>query len=143
MQTIFAKPIASNQRAWYVVDAEGKTLGRIATQIAELLRGKTKRDFSPHVDNGDYVVVLNADKIQVTGNKAKGKVYHTHSGYLGGLKTTTFAELKVKHPLKALRLAVSGMLPKNKLRKDMEDRLKLVAGDTHQFDAQKPIRIEL
>jgi len=143
MQTIFAKQIPSTERVWYVIDGKNLTLGRLATKVADILRGKSKRDFSPHVDNGDYVIVVNIDQIQVTGKKQEDKLYYRHSGFLGGLKTTKFSDLEIKHPSKAFRLAVSGMLPKNKLRDGMADRLKLVAGETHEYEAQKPIKIEL
>lgn len=125
MKTITAKQVKGNERKWYLVDAKGQTLGRLATQIAVILRGKNKATFVPHLDNGDYVVVTNCDKFKVTGNKLQDKMYYTHSGYLGGLKETNLATLLEKKPVKALELAVSGMLPKNKLRKGMLARLKL------------------
>jgi large subunit ribosomal protein L13 len=124
MKTIMPKQIKGDERKWYVIDAKGQTLGRLATQLAVILKGKNKVDFAPHVDNGDYVIVLNADKFAVTGKKLTDKIYYRHTGYLGGLKETPLEDMLVKKPLKALELAVSGMLPKNKLRKDMISRLK-------------------
>ena len=143
MKTIMPKPIKGNERKWYIVDAEWQTLGRLATQLAVILKGKNKVDFAPHVDNGDYVVVLNADKFIVTGKKLTDKIYYRHTGYLGGLKETPLEDMLVKKPLKALELAVSGMLPKNKLRKDMISRLKGFTGTEHTFTAQKPVEIKL
>jgi large subunit ribosomal protein L13 len=139
MKTIMPKPITGASRKWYLIDAQGKTLGRLAAQIAPILRGKNKVDFAPHVDNGDYVIVLNAANVRVSGNKLTDKLYHTHSGYMGGLKTSTLTELNTKKPGKALELAISGMLPKNKLRKDMLARLKLQLGESHPYEAQKPV----
>ena len=130
-------------RKWYLVDARGKTLGRLATVIANRLSGKTRVDYAHHVDNGDYVVVLNADKVRVSGKKFEDKVYRTHSGFMGGLKETTFKEMKEKHPTRMLELAVTGMLPKNKLRDGMLERLKLQTGDTHPYEAQKPESLAL
>lgn len=137
------KQIKGNERKWYVVDAEGQTLGRLATQLAVILKGKNKVDFAPHVDNWDYVIVLNADKFAVTGKKLTDKIYYRHTGYLGGLKETPLEDMLVKKPLRALELAVSGMLPKNKLRKDMISRLKWFTGTEHTFGAQKPTTIKL
>jgi large subunit ribosomal protein L13 len=139
MKTIMPKPITGASRKWYLIDAQGKTLGRLATQIATILRGKNKVDFAPHVDNGDYVIVLNAASVRVSGNKLTDKLYHTHSGFMGGLKTTTLEQLNLKKPGKALELAVVGMLPKNKLRRDMLSRLKLQLGESHPYEAQKPV----
>ncbi len=138
MKTIFPKQQSANERTWYVVDAEGQTLGRLATLIATTLSGKNRIDYSPHVDNGDYVVVLNADKIATTGTKESKKLYRRHSGYLGGLKEVPLATVREKKPTTMLYNAVSGMLPKNRLRKDMMLRLKLQTGDTHPYDAQQP-----
>lgn len=143
MKTINPKQIQGGERNWYLIDAKGQNLGRMATQIAVLLRGKTKADYAPHVDNGDYVVVLNCDKFAVTGNKIADKKYYTHSGFMGGLKTETLGTLLTKKPTKALELAVNGMLPKNKLRADMISRLKLFTGTEHTFGAQKPVEIQL
>lgn len=138
MKTLTPTQIAASERKWYVVDAQGKTLGRLATEIAQVLRGKKRVDFAPHVDNGDYVVVLNCDKFVVTGNKMTDKMYHRHTGYLGGLVSTPLNKLLEKKPQRALEAAVQGMLPKNKLRKGMLDRLKLFTGNEHTFTAQKP-----
>lgn len=143
MKTITPTQLAANERKWYVIDAKGQTLGRLATQIATMLRGKNKVDFAPHMDNGDYVIVINADKFAVTGKKMTDKLYHRHTGYLGGLISTPLEKLLVKKPTRALEAAVSGMLPKNKLRKGMQMRLKLFTGETHTFEAQKPETITL
>ncbi|MCH8518956.1 50S ribosomal protein L13 [Candidatus Gracilibacteria bacterium] len=143
MKTINPSQIQSTERKWYVVDAQGQTLGRLATKIATVLRGKNKVDFASHVDNGDFVIVTNCDKFTVTGNKLSDKMYYRHTGYLGGLKETPLEKLLVKKPARALEAAVSGMLPKNKLRPDMMKRLKLCVGDTHDFAAQKPENLPL
>lgn len=143
MKTIMPKQIDTAERKWYIIDATGLTLGRLATRLAVILKGKNKVSYAGHVDNGDYVVVLNANKFKVTGKKMTDKLYYTHSGYLGGLKTTPLDKLLVKKPTKALELAVSGMLPKNKLRSSMLSRLKLVDGTEHQFTAQQPETITL
>ncbi len=138
MKTLMPKQLDGNERKWYVVDAEGKTLGRLATIVATYIKGKNKVDYAPHVDNGDFVIVLNAEKILVTGNKEEDKLYRSHSHYMGGLKEVSLARLRVKKPTEAFRHAVSGMLPKNKLRADMIKRLKLEIGNTHNYEAQKP-----
>jgi len=143
MKTITPKQIAATDRKWYVVDATGLTLGRLATKIATVIRGKDKVDFAPHVDNGDYVIVINCDKFAVTGNKMEDKMYHRHTGYLGGLVSTPLGKLLVKKPGKPLEAAVSGMLPKNKLRKNMMMRLKLFAGAEHTYVAQKPEELKI
>ena len=143
MKTIMPKQIDGNERKWYIVDAEGQTLGRLATQVAVILKGKNKPTFAPHVDNGDYVVIINADKFKVTGKKMEDKTYYRHSGYLGWLKEISLWDLLEKKPLKAMELAVSGMLPKNKLRKRMISRLKLFTWAEHTFIAQKPEVIKL
>lgn len=132
------KQIDGNDRKWYVVDAEGKTLGRLATTIATHLKGKNKVDYAPHVDNGDFVIVLNAGKIAVTGNKEEAKLYRTHSRFMGGLKEVPLARMRAKKPTEVIRLAVVGMLPKNKLRSNMIQRLKLELGTEHHYEAQKP-----
>jgi large subunit ribosomal protein L13 len=116
MKTITPSQIKGDERKWYTVDAKGKTLGRLATEIAVILKGKNKASFVPHLDNGDYVVVTNCNKFAVTGKKLSDKMYHRHTGFLGGLKSTSLEDLLVKKPAKPLELAVSGMLPKNKLR---------------------------
>lgn len=143
MKTIMPKQIQTSDRKWYIVDATGMTLGRLSTVIATKLRGKNKLDFSPHVDNGDYVIVINCDKFVVTGNKMTQKMYHRHTGFLGGLISTPLNKMLVKKPTKAVEAAVSGMLPKNKLRKDMSMRLKLFTGSEHPFVAQKPEMLKI
>ncbi|MBY5161599.1 50S ribosomal protein L13 [Salsipaludibacter albus] len=125
-------------RDWFVVDAEGQTLGRLATRIATVLRGKHKPTFAPHLDMGDYVVVVNADKVELAGEKAADKVYHRHSGFPGGLKSVPFAEMLDKQPTRILETAVNGMLPKNKLGKSMGAKLKVYAGPDHPHQAQQP-----
>ena len=125
-------------RDWFVVDAEGQTLGRLATRIATVLRGKHKPTFAPHLDMGDYVVVVNADKVELAGEKAADKLYHRHSGFPGGLKSVPFAEMLDKQPTRILETAVNGMLPKNKLGKSMGAKLKVYAGPDHPHQAQQP-----
>ncbi|MEZ9560516.1 50S ribosomal protein L13, partial [Vibrio splendidus] len=126
------------KRDWYVVDAEGKTLGRLASEIASRLRGKHKAEYTPHVDTGDYIIVVNAEKVAVTGNKAKGKVYYRHSEFPGGLKTITFEKLIAKKPEMVLELAVKGMLPRGPLGRAMYRKLKVYAGTEHNHVAQQP-----
>ncbi len=138
MKTITPSQLKGDERKWYIIDAKGQTLGRLATQIATILKGKNKVDYIPHLDNGDYVVVTNCDKFKVTWNKMSDKIYYRHTGYLGGLKEISLENLLAKKPTKALELAVNGMLPKNKLRKGMLSRLKLFIWDEHSFVAQKP-----
>lgn len=138
MKTITPKQLKGNERKWYTVDATWKTLGRLATEIAVILKGKNKPSYVPHLDNGDYVVVTNCDKFKVTGKKVTDKMYYRHTGYLGGLKEISLEDLLTKKPTKALEFAVSGMLPKNKLRKGMLSRLKLFTWDEHTYVAQKP-----
>jgi len=142
MKTYFAVNETVN-RQWYLVDASGKTLGRLASQIAKYLRGKHKPEYTPHADAGDYMVVINAALIKVTGNKQQGKVYYRHSGYPGGLKTMTFAELLAKDPTRVLELAVKGMLPKNPLGRATLRKLKIYAGAEHLHTAQQPILLNL
>lgn len=125
-------------RRWCVIDATDKTLGRLATQIATRLRGKHKPEYSPHLDVGDYVVVINAEKIAVTGNKRNDKLYYTHSGYIGGLKKTKFKDLIAEHPIRVIEHAVKGMLPKNILGRRIYRKLKLYAGPDHPHEAQNP-----
>lgn len=137
MKTFVAKP-ETVQRDWYVVDAADKTLGRLAAEIALRLRGKHKPEYTPHVDTGDYIVVVNAEKIAVTGNKAKDKIYYSHSGYPGGLKDTTFEKLIAKKPEMVLEKAVKGMLPKGPLGRAMFRKLKVYAGTEHNHAAQQP-----
>ena len=136
-----AKP-GELQRRWYLVDAEGKTLGRLATQIADLLRGKGKPQYTPHIDTGDFVVVVNAERIHVTGNKLEQKLYYRHSGYPGGLRVRTLAEQLERRPEEVLRKAVKGMLPKNKLAARQIVKLKVYAGPDHPHEAQNPVAIE-
>ena len=137
MKSYIAKP-ADVQRKWYVVDAEGKTLGRMATEIATILRGKHKPTFTPHVDGGDFVVVVNADKVVLTGKKLDQKMYRYHTGYVGGLKEITYREMMEKKPEEVVMHAVSGMLCKNKLRSKMMTRLRVFAGPEHGHEAQNP-----
>jgi len=132
---------ANNETAvhnWFVVDAAGQTLGRLASQVASRLRGKHKPEYTPHVDTGDYIVVINAEKVKVTGNKTKAKIYYNHSGYPGGLKETSFEKLLAKHPTRIIEIAVKGMLPKNPLGRAMYRKLKVYAGIAHPHDAQQP-----
>jgi large subunit ribosomal protein L13 len=132
------------ERQWYIVDAEGKTLGRLATQIATILRGKHKPTYAPHMDMGDYVIVVNAEKIKVTGGKESKKLYYRHSGYPGGFRITRYRDLISKHPTRPLEKAVRGMLPRNALGEAMFKKLKVYAGPHHRHTAQKPqeLRIE-
>ena len=127
-------------RSWFVLDASDKVLGRLATKIADRIRGKDKPSFTPHTDGGDYVIVVNADKIKVTGSKFTDKKYYTHSLYPGGLKTRTFKDLNEKNPEKIIKNAVKGMLPKNKLRKEIIKKLKVFKGPDHDHESQKPLK---
>ena len=138
MKTITPTQLKGDERKWYVIDAKGQTLGRLATKLSVILKGKNKVSFAPHLDNGDYVVVTNCDKFKVTWSKLTDKMYYRHTGYLGGLKEISLEDLLVKKPTKALELAISGMLPKNKLRAGMLSRLKLFTWDDHSYVAQKP-----
>ena len=137
MKTYNAKP-GEIARDWYLVDAEGKTLGRLATQIADRLRGKSKPVFTPHVDTGDFVVVINAEKIAVTGKKLEQKMYYKHSGYPGGLKERTLEEMLERRPEEVIRIAVKGMLPRNRLARKQLTKLKVYAGPEHPHQAQQP-----
>ena len=137
MKTYSARP-DQVKRNWFVVDAAGQTLGRISTEIAHRLRGKHKPEYTPHVDTGDFIVVINADKVTVTGNKEEGKLYHHHTGYPGGLKTTNFKKLQEKHPIRIIEKSVKGMLPKNPLGRAMFRKLKVYAGAEHPHSAQQP-----
>ncbi len=137
MKTYFATN-ENVEHKWYLVDATDKVLGRLATQIANYLRGKHKPEFTPHADAGDYVVVINAEQIKVTGKKEQDKIYYRHSGYPGGLKETTFDKLKAKNPTQIIELAVKGMLPKNPLGRAMLRKLKVYAGAEHPHSAQEP-----
>jgi large subunit ribosomal protein L13 len=142
MKTYSAKA-ESVQRDWYVVDAENKTLGRLASEIAHRLRGKHKPEFTPHVDTGDYIVVVNADKITVTGNKTKDKMYHFSTGYIGNLKSFSFDKLLDRAPERVLQLAVKGMLPRNPLGRAMLKKLKVYAGNEHPHTAQQPQELNI
>ncbi len=137
MKTLSAKP-AEVTRDWFVVDASGKTLGRMATEIARRLRGKHKAEYTPHVDTGDYVIVINAEKIRVTGNKSQDKMYHHHTGFIGNLKSINFEKLVDKAPERPIEIAVKGMLPKNPLGRQMFSKLKVYAGNEHPHAAQQP-----
>ena len=142
MKTFVATP-ETRQRDWYVVDAEGKTLGRLATQIADVLRGKRKPEYTPHVDTGDFVVVVNAEKVHVTGNKRSDKLYRRHSGYPGGLRSRTLGDMLERRPEQVIRLAVRGMLPRNRLGRQQLRKLKLYAGPEHPHEAQTPAQLEV
>ena len=131
------------EREWYIVDAEGKTLGKLASSVAQILRGKHKPIYSPHLDTGDYVIVINADKIRVTGKKLEQKIYYRHSGYPGGLKKIMLRDLLEKHPTRVIQYAVRGMLPKNRLGRKMFKKLKVYAGSTHPHAAQRPKPLEI
>jgi large subunit ribosomal protein L13 len=142
MKTYVATP-AARERNWYVVDASGKTLGRLATQIADTLRGKRKPEYTPHIDTGDFVIVVNAEKISVTGNKRAAKLYRRHSGYPGGLRTRTLDQMLARRPEEVIRLAVKGMLPRNRLARKQLTKLKIYAGPDHPHAAQKPQALEI
>jgi len=137
---------AKNETAkhdWYVVDATDKTLGRMATEIARRLRGKHKPEFTPHVDTGDYIVVVNAEKVKVTGKKTSDKMYHHHSGYPGGIKSISFEKLQDKAPERIIQLAVKGMMPRNRLSRAMLSKLKIYAGAAHPHEAQQPVELNI
>ena len=142
MRTYVATP-ANRQRDWYLVDAEGRTLGRLATQIADTLRGKRKPEYTPNCDTGDFVIVVNAAKIRVTGNKLSDKVYRRHSGYPGGLRSRTLGEMLERRPEEVIRKAVKGMLPRNRLARRQLGKLKVYAGAEHPHEAQKPKSMEV
>ena len=142
MKTYSAKP-ESVKRDWYVVDASGKTLGRLATEVARRLRGKHKPEYTPHVATGDYIVVINAEKVAVTGNKANDKMYYRHTGHPGGLKETNFTQMIERSPEKVIELAVKGMLPRNPLGRAMYRKLKVYAGQEHPHEAQQPENLTL
>lgn len=139
----YLPPQASLEREWYVVDATDKRLGRLATEIAMILRGKKKAEFTPHMDTGDFVIVINAEKVAVTGKKRSQKLYRRHSGRPGGMKTETFAKLQQRLPERILEHAVKGMLPKNSLGKQLFTKLKVYAGPTHPHEAQKPKELKI
>ncbi len=140
--TVSAKP-AEVRRAWYLVDADGKTLGRLASELALRLRGKHKPQYTPHVDTGDYLVVVNAEKIRVTGNKLQDKMYYRHTGYVGNLKSTNLAKLLESTPERAIQIAVKGMLPRGPLGRAMFRKLRVYAGSNHEHQAQQPQVLEL
>jgi len=142
MKTFSAKP-ADVRRDWYLVDATGKTLGRLSTEIARRLRGKHKPEYTPHVDTGDYIVVVNAEKIRVTGNKLKDKMYHHHSGYIGNLKSVPLEKVLEETPERVIERAVKGMLPRGPLGRQMYSKLRVFAGPEHTHTAQQPIPLEL
>jgi large subunit ribosomal protein L13 len=142
MKTYVAKP-SDRERNWLIVDATGLTLGRLATQIADVLRGKRKPTYTPHIDTGDFVVVVNAEKISVTGNKLENKLYYRHSGYPGGLKTRTLNEMLQRRPEEVIRIAVKGMLPRNRLARKQITKLKVYAGPDHPHAAQQPQPMEI
>lgn len=142
MKSFMASP-ATIERKWYVVDATDCTLGRLASEVAKVLRGKNKPEFTPHVDTGDYVIVVNAEKVKVTGKKLSQKVYYNHSDYVGGMKETTLAEMMDKKPERVIELAVKGMLPKGPLGRSMIKKLHVYAGPEHNHAAQKPEVLEL
>ena len=142
MKTFSAKP-ETVKRDWYVVDASGLTLGRLATEVASRLRGKHKPEYTPHVDTGDYIVVINAEKVQVTGNKAKAKTYYRHTGYPGGLRSMTFDKMLDHAPERIIESAVKGMLPKGPLGRAMYSKLKVYAGAEHPHAAQQPLELNI
>lgn len=142
MKTYSAKPQEVDQK-WLLVDAEGQTLGRMAQAIATRLRGKHKPEYTAHVDTGDFVVVINADKVTVTGNKAKGKIYYSHSGFPGGLKSMSFEKLQERDPERIVKLAIKGMLPRTPLGRAMLKKLKVYAGSDHPHGAQQPASVNL
>jgi len=142
MKTVSTKP-ADVTRDWYVVDAEGKTLGRMATEIARRLRGKHKPEYTPHVDTGDYIIVVNAEKVRVTGNKAKDKMYYRHTGYPGGLRSMSFEKMVDHAPERTVEFAVKGMLPEGPLGRAMYAKLKVYAGTEHPHQAQQPQALTL
>jgi large subunit ribosomal protein L13 len=142
MKTFSANP-ATVRRDWYVVDAEGQTLGRLATEVARRLRGKHKPEYTPHVDTGDYIVVINAEKVRVTGRKTTDKMYYHHTGYIGNMKSISFDKLIAKAPERVIQTAVKGMLPKNPLGRAMFKKLKVYAGSEHQHAAQQPKPLEI
>ncbi|MCH7981575.1 MAG: 50S ribosomal protein L13 [Proteobacteria bacterium] len=142
MKTFSAKP-AEVRRDWFIVDATGKTLGRLSTEIARRLRGKHKPEYTPHVDTGDYIVVVNAEKVRVTGNKLKDKMYHHHTGYIGNLKSVPLEKVLAETPERVIQRAVKGMLPRGPLGRQMYSKLKVFAGPEHPHTAQQPIPLEV
>ena len=142
MKTFSAKP-AEVTRQWFIIDAADKTLGRLSTEIARRLRGKHKPEYTPHVDTGDYIVVVNAEKVRVTGNKLNDKMYYRHTGYIGNLKSTNLKDMLETHPERAIETAVKGMLPKNPLGRAMFKKLKVYAGSEHKHHSQQPQPLEV
>ena len=142
MTTQSAKP-AEVRRAWYLIDAEGKTLGRLASECARRLRGKHKPTYTPHVDTGDYLVIVNADKVRVTGNKMTDKMYYRHTGYIGNLRSASLEQMLDKHPERVIQFAVKGMLPRNPLGRAMIKKMKVFAGPEHRHAAQQPQPLEI
>ena len=142
MKTYSAKP-AEVKREWFLIDADGKTLGRMATEIARRLRGKHKPEYTPHVDTGDYIIVVNAEKVHVTGNKEKDKIYYRHTGYVGNLKQTSLGDLRKRHPERIIENAVKGMLPRNPLGREMYRKLRVYAGPEHHHQAQQPLQLDV
>lgn len=142
MKTISAKA-ETVQHDWYLIDAEGQTLGRLATEVARRLRGKHKTEYTPHVDTGDYIVIVNAEKVKVTGRKATDKIYYRHTGFPGGLKEASFTQMIERSPEKVIELAVKGMLPRNTLGRTMYRKLKVYAGQVHPHEAQQPETLTL
>jgi len=142
MKTFSANP-QTVQRDWFVVDADNRVLGRLASEIAHRLRGKHKAEYTPHVDTGDYIIVVNAEKVALTGNKANAKKYYRHTGYPGGIKETSFRDMIEKHPVRVIENAVKGMLPRNKLGRAMFSKLKVYAGEHHRHQAQQPRVLEI
>ena len=142
MKTFMANPDKID-RKWYVVDAKGATLGRLASEVASVLRGKNKPEFTPHVDCGDYVIVIHVAEVKVTGKKLDQKIYYNHSEYVGGMRETTLRELLAKKPERVVELAIKGMLPKGPLGRDMYRKLHVYAGETHGHQAQKPVVMEI
>lgn len=142
MKTFMANPDKIDKK-WYVVDAKGATLGRLASEVASVLRGKNKPEFTPHADCGDYVIVINAAEVKVTGKKLDQKIYYNHSEYVGGMRETTLRELLAKKPERVVELAIKGMLPKGPLGRDMYRKLHVYAGETHGHQAQKPVVLEI
>ncbi|HSG59728.1 MAG TPA: 50S ribosomal protein L13 [Woeseiaceae bacterium] len=142
MKTFSAKP-ADVRRDWFVVDATGQTLGRLSTEIARRLRGKHKPEYTPHVDTGDYIVVINAEKVRVTGNKREDKIYHRHTGYIGNLKSVSLDELLKTHPERVIENSVKGMLPRGPLGRKMLGKLRVYKGPEHEHTAQQPIPLEV
>lgn len=139
----YSQKTADISRTWYLIDASSAPLGRVATEIAKYLIGKSKPTYTPHIDNGDYVVVINAEKAVVTGNKEEGKIYYRHSGFPGGIKDATLKEVREKYPERIIEAAVKGMIPRNKLASERLGRLRVFAGETHSHTAQTPTKVEV